>query len=176
MPNILFIVLIAISIFLCPLSKAFSKGYFHGNVIKIDALSKTFTLRISGKPVTFDASNPSFKGYRGLDDIKTGDWVNVMYTKEGIKIIKSTASYIKEKPLTEKDTVKHKKTKNRIERVRTPGNSFRDVDNNKDGKITPVELSVIIPKLTIQQFKDYDKNGDGSLDPTEYLAVIKGRQ
>jgi Ca2+-binding EF-hand superfamily protein len=49
--------------------------------------------------------------------------------------------------------------------------SFRDIDNNKDGKITPIELCVIVPDLTLQKFKEYDKNKDGCLNESEFNAV-----
>jgi hypothetical protein len=52
---------------------------------------------------------------------------------------------------------------------------FRDVDNNKDGKISPVELTVIFPDLTLQQFREYDKNGDGFLDEPEFRAAKRSR-
>ncbi len=52
---------------------------------------------------------------------------------------------------------------------------FRDVDNNKDGKISPIELSVVFPDLTMQKFKEYDKNGNGFLDESEFRAAIKSR-
>jgi hypothetical protein len=52
---------------------------------------------------------------------------------------------------------------------------FRDVDNNKDGKVSPVELTVIFPDLTLQQFREYDKNGNGSLDESEFRAAKRNR-
>lgn len=52
---------------------------------------------------------------------------------------------------------------------------FRDVDNNKDGKVSAVELTVLFPDLTLQQFREYDKNGDGVLDEPEFRAAKKNR-
>ena len=49
--------------------------------------------------------------------------------------------------------------------------SFKDIDNNKDGKITPIELCVLVPDLTLQKFKEYDKNSDGCLNEREFSAV-----
>ncbi len=51
--------------------------------------------------------------------------------------------------------------------------SFADVDNNKDGKISPVELGAVLPSVTIEDFKRYDRNGDGFLDASEYKTVRK---
>ena len=45
---------------------------------------------------------------------------------------------------------------------------FKDIDNNKDGKITPIELCVMVPDLTLQKFKEYDKNNDGCLNEREF--------
>jgi len=52
---------------------------------------------------------------------------------------------------------------------------FWDVDNNKDGKITAIELTVLYPDLTLQQFREYDKNGDGFLNEQEFRAAKKYR-
>ncbi len=55
------------------------------------------------------------------------------------------------------------------------GTEFKDVDENEDGKISPVELSVIIKNLTIKQFKEYDKNNDGYLDKSEFDTIWQGK-
>jgi len=60
-------------------------------------------------------------------------------------------------------------------RDRPRSSEFRDVDNNKDGKVSAVELTVIFPDLTLQQFREYDKNGNGSLDEPEFRAAKKYR-
>ncbi|HOE16583.1 MAG TPA: EF-hand domain-containing protein [Syntrophorhabdaceae bacterium] len=60
-------------------------------------------------------------------------------------------------------------------RDRPMTSEFRDVDNNKDGKVSAVELSVIFPDLTLQQFREYDKNRDGVLDEQEFRAAKRSR-
>ncbi len=49
--------------------------------------------------------------------------------------------------------------------------TFGTVDNNKDGKISPVELCVVIQDLTMEEFRSYDTNGDGFLDQKEFKRV-----
>jgi Ca2+-binding EF-hand superfamily protein len=51
--------------------------------------------------------------------------------------------------------------------------SFAEIDNNKDGKISPVELSTVMPSVSMESFKQYDRNGDGFLDMNEYRSVRK---
>jgi len=60
-------------------------------------------------------------------------------------------------------------------RDRPRSSEFGDVDNNKDGKISAVELTVIFPDLILQQFREYDKNGDGFLNEQEFRAAKKNR-
>jgi Ca2+-binding EF-hand superfamily protein len=55
--------------------------------------------------------------------------------------------------------------------MKTDGKSFADVDNNKDGKISAIELSVVIPGLTMEQFRQYDKNHDGYLNKAEFEQI-----
>ncbi len=160
-------------------SIVFSKSHINGQVIRINADSNTVILRIGNKPVNLDISNASFSGYRSINDIKTGDWLRISYTSSGVKISRSSQkqSDVKQNELTEEKIKRNKKQRMmaRFERPKTPGYSFRDIDNNKDGKITPVELSVIMPNITMEKFKEYDKNGDGYLDASEYLEVLKNR-
>ena len=60
-------------------------------------------------------------------------------------------------------------------RDRPMTSEFRDVDNNKDGKVSAVELTVIFPDLTLQQFREYDRNSDGVLDEQEFRAAKRSR-
>lgn len=58
-------------------------------------------------------------------------------------------------------------------KCRISSGHFKDVDNNKDGRISPVELAAVINDLTMHDFKKYDRNGDGYLDEAEYRMVKK---
>ena len=59
---------------------------FVGKVTMIDAS----LIQVKGKKgsVTFDASNPEFRGYRAIGDVMAGDTVAAKYTKDGIIITK----------------------------------------------------------------------------------------
>jgi hypothetical protein len=146
---------------------------FVGEVIKMDPAARSMTLRSGGITVSFDISNPVLQGYGSVTAIRKGDRVGAGYTADGIHITK--LSKIAEKGGAERTastTVETPKKQLRIaRRIRTDGTSFTDVDNNKDGKISPVELSVIVPGLTIEQFRQYDKNHDGYLDKAEFEQI-----
>jgi Ca2+-binding EF-hand superfamily protein len=45
------------------------------------------------------------------------------------------------------------------------------VDNNKDGYISPIELCVLFPNLTMEQFRQYDTNRDGLLSKAEFDQI-----
>jgi hypothetical protein len=147
---------------------------FVGEVVSVDLVARSMTLRSGGSKVNFDISNPVLQGYGNLAGIKKKDRVRARYTADGIHIAKSSAIAGK----SDSDTVAApapvqtpKKPLRIARRVKTDGKSFTDVDNNKDGKITPIELSVIIPNLTLEQFRQYDKNHDGYLDKVEFEQI-----
>ncbi len=177
--NILLIVFLFTSIISFTPSYVFSKNYINGQVIKVNVDSNTVILRIGGRPINLDVSNASFKGYGNINDIKTGDWLKIVYTPLGARVLKSSKkqSEVKQTEVIEEKVTRKKKQRlqAKFERPKTQGYSFRDIDNNKDGKITPVELSVIMPNITMEKFKEYDKNGDGYLDASEYLVILRNR-
>lgn len=149
---------------------------FVGEVVKVDTESRSMTLRSRGNTVSFDISNPLLQGYGSIAGIKKGDRVGVGYTTDGIRIVKSPKIAVEaggEKAVVEKvpSVQKGKKPSPFARRMNTDGKSFADVDNNRDGKITPIELSVVIPNLTMQQFRQYDKNHDGHLDRAEFEQI-----
>jgi hypothetical protein len=160
-----------------------SKGDFIGTVTRVNMVSKTITVSNKGMAVTFDVINPILNGYKNLEQIKAGDKIAVSYTGDGIRITKSTGmrSIIRQeaaKPVSESAKPKYESAKTNKARPvrikeRTNSKQFRDVDNNNDGRITPAELSAVIPNLTIEDFKRYDRNGDGCLNEAEYNAIDK---
>ncbi|MCX5807309.1 MAG: EF-hand domain-containing protein [Proteobacteria bacterium] len=159
--------------------KAKSKGDFIGTVTKVNVASKTITVRNKGIIVTFDVINPVFKGYKSLEQIRVGDKIAISYTGDGARITKGTDIALRQETIRpQPEPVKQKykpagTNKGRPVRVieRTNSLHFRDVDNNSDGRITPVELSAVVPNLTVEDFKKYDRNGDGYLNESEYNAI-----
>jgi hypothetical protein len=120
-----------------------------------------------------------------VSDIKVGDRVSLGYIPNGIAIAKGESFPEELKPQTVADDIsskarvkKPKQTAtNRSAPVRVKYKvnrlSFADVDNNKDGKISPVELGCVLPSVTMEDFKKYDRNSDGCLDANEYKSVRK---
>ena len=149
---------------------------FVGEVLKVDAASQSMTLRSGGKTVSFDISNAVLQGHASVAGIKKGDRVGAGYTTDGIHITKLSKIAVQagpEKAFGEGVPSVHKPKKPSLfaRRTRTDGKSFADVDNNKDGKISPIELCVVIPNLTMEQFHQYDKNHDGHLDKAEFEQI-----
>ncbi len=157
--------------------KARGGSSFIGVVVGVDETTKTISLKGRGRIITFDASSPTFRGFRGLEDVRVGSYAAVSYTKVGTRISKATKGEAVMGPerTDERPTAARKESKKRIARVQEKGIGFSDVDENKDGKITPVELSVVVSDLTMERFKEYDKNGDGCLSQSEYGLVKASR-
>ena len=168
---------------------AFAQGKkpaFVGVVTQVDPAGKTIAVKAGAALVTFDASNPVFRGYKSLEQVKKGDRIAVSYTAEGVRIARAGAAEREQareaaRPAPEAAKPQSQATRtakiNRARplRVRERSNSveFNDVDNNGDGKISPVELGAVLPDLTVERFKTYDRNGDGSLSNSEYNVVKK---
>ena len=144
-----------------------------GQVLKVDINARSMTLRSGGSMVNLDISNPVLQGYGSVTAIKKGDRVGAGYTANGIRITKlpRTGGLPEESLPTPSSVQKPKKPSPFARRMNTGGKSFADVDNNKDGKITPIELSVVIPDLTMEQFRQYDKNHDGHLNRAEFEQI-----
>jgi hypothetical protein len=113
------------------------------------------------------------KSGQKLEDFRMGSYIAVSYTADGIRISRSSKNEAVSEVVRQTPVSGRKEVRTRAPRVRAKGTGFGDVDENKDGKITPVELSVVIGSLTMKQFKEYDKNGDGCLSESEYRAVPK---
>ncbi len=144
-----------------------------GEVLKVDIDARSMTLRSGGRMINLDISNPVLQGYGSVTAIKKGDRVGAGYTANGIRITKlPRIEGLPEKNVPAPPSVqKPKKPSPFARRMNTDGKSFADVDNNKDGKITPIELSVVIPDLTMEQFRQYDKNHDGHLNRAEFEQI-----
>ncbi len=162
---------------------------FSGTVTHVDPETATLSIHNKGKTISFDMSSPILMGYQSTREIKKGDTVSVGYTQLGLQIRKGMFSTTHpetttqaekratpKKTTTKADTAKPRKNGPiRMKEIKNP-TSFQDIDNNKDGKITPIELCVMIPGLTIQKFKEYDKNGDGCLNESEFMAIKRNNK
>jgi hypothetical protein len=156
-------------------TQALSAG-FTGMVTNVNVNVQTITVKESGKTVTFDVSNPVLKGYRSVTAIGIGDRIEIAYSRQGVTItrISGKPSRVYTETPRSKPEVRKSKKEGRTRVVfRTRGTDFSDVDENQDGRITAVELSVIIPDLTRDLFKSYDINSDGYLNRSEFKAVRK---
>ena len=131
---------------------------FYGEVTNVDATAKTLTVKTKKDVVTFDLAKATFKGYKDISEIKVGDKAAVKYSKDGINVKKIAAA----KPAKEKKEKPAAKKK-----------GFKDIDANKDGKVTIEELTVIFINVTPEMFKQFDKNGDGVLDEKEFGDASK---
>ena len=148
-----------------------SKPNFVGEVVNVDIQSRTMTLRNGRNLINFDISNAVLKGFGSLTDIKRGQTVGVRYLPDAIHVEKTTASAASASAV---ETTKKQQTTKKPQfsrRVKTDGLSFSDVDNNKDGYISPIELCVPFPNLTMEQFRQYDTNHDGRLDKAEFGQI-----
>lgn len=149
-----------------PKPKPKPKGVFIGTVSAVSADTKTVTVDSKyGTPgekgsVTFVLNNPAYKGYKSCEEIQVGDKIAVKYTKEGIEV----------KQLAGKKPEKAKKELKKDKKVKK---DFKDLDANKDGKITIEEMVIVFVTLTPEQFKELDKNNDGALDKDEYQKGLK---
>jgi hypothetical protein len=159
------------------------KPVFSGRVVRVDPHAGVLSVSGRGGTVTFDVSSPMLSGFKTLSDIRPGDPVGVSYTETGVRVIK-LASLPKAQPSEEKaavgaktpKTAEQPRTVKKLQRRQvavTGGTSFEDADVSKDGKITPVELSVVIPDVTMERFRRYDKNGNGYLDRSEFSEAIR---
>lgn len=148
-----------------PKPKPKPAGYY-GEVANVDVAAKTLTVKTKKDAVTFDMANAKFKGYKDASEIKVGDKVTAKYSKDGIDVKRIAAV----KP------AKEKKEKPAVEKKAKPAakkKGFKDIDANKDGKITIEELTIVFVNVTPEMFKQFDKNNDGALDEKEFKDASK---
>lgn len=145
-----------------------SKANFVGEVMSVDLQSHIMKVRSGGTVVNFDISHPVLKGFDSLFSIKKGQAVGIRYLPDAIHIERVSALPAPAATATKAQPDKKPKF---ARRQKSDGLSFSDVDNNKDGSISPIELCVIIPGLTMEQFKKYDTNRDGRLSKAEFEQI-----
>jgi hypothetical protein len=147
-----------------------------GKVTRFDPSSRILSIRSNGGTVTFDVSGAVLRGYRAVQDIRKGDTVEVTYTSTGVRIVRCSEgrnAVAGKGPRRSRDG-KHAKTVGRLQRRQPKGDGlkFEDSDVNKDGKISPVELSVVIPDITMIRFRGYDTDHDGCLNRSEFTKAM----
>lgn len=154
--------------------KTKQKVDFSGIVTRVDPATAILSIYNQGKTITFDMSRAILIGYQSTREIKKGDRISVGYTQYGLQIHKGILAVTHRKTVPQKTAGGSGAGKTRKNALtwwkhnnKNP-KSFRDIDNDKDGKVTPIELCVLIPNLTLQKFREYDKNGDGCLSETEF--------
>ena len=157
-----------------------ARSGFSGRVVQVNTPSETFSVRGGQNMITFDASNPVLSGYRALSDMRVGDRVAVSYTPDGIRVARlmEGSRGAPGEPGRKAVGAEPQKGQPRLSRLlrrvpRSTGSGFDDVDANKDGKITPVELSTVIPDITLDRFREQDTNRDGFLNRAEFARAVK---
>ncbi len=144
------------------------KPNFVGEVVRVDLESHIMTVRSGRTMINFDISHAVLKGFDSLFAVKKGQAVGIRYLPDAIHIEKMTAQPPLASPAPKAQADKKPKF---ARRQKGNGLSFSEVDNNKDGSISPVELCVVIPNLTMEQFRQYDTNHDGRLSKSEFEQV-----
>jgi hypothetical protein len=145
-----------------------SKPNFVGEVMSVDLQSHIMKVRSGGTVVNFDISHAVLKGFDSLFSIKKGQAVGIRYLPDAIHIEKMSGLPAPAATATKAQPDKKPKF---ARRQKSDGLNFSDVDNNKDGSISPIELCVIIPGLTMEQYKQYDTNRDGRLSKGEFDQI-----
>lgn len=156
--------------------KTKQKVDFSGTVTHVDPGTAILSIRNQGKTITFDMSKAILIGYQNTGEIRKGDSISVGYTQYGLQIRKGIFAVTHKETVPQKTTIGGNTTKTQKSALAwwkdsRNSRSFYDIDNNKDGAITPVELCALIPDLTLQKFREYDKNADGFLSEAEFNTV-----
>jgi hypothetical protein len=140
-----------------------------GVVQTVDLVSKTVGVKSGKQVIVFDAKNARLKGYGSLGEVSRGDTVTVAYRPQGVSIAKVQGGNQRSAPPA-------KAGRGQMRRLVTGerGHSFEDADENNDGRISAVELSTVVPGLTLERFRQYDKDSDGYLSRKEFGEVWSG--
>ena len=155
-----------------------------GGAVQVNVPADMFSLKENGSTVGFDASTPVFSGYRSLSDVYTGDRVAVFYTVDGLRVTKLLERLApvergevqtERQPAAEAPAGKQARAMGRLikREKKGDGTGFSDADVKKDGRISPIGLSVVIKDVTMDEFRQYDKNHKGYLDKAEFLEAVK---
>lgn len=171
--------------------RATYKMTFTGNVTTIDPIKRTISIKTKDQYLSFDLIDPVLRGYNTVSDIKISDVVSLAYVPKGTAIAKGETFPedlmgetvpdqivpARSRMKTSRNSSSSRSSSNHAAPVRVKYKvnrlTFGEIDNNKDGKISPVELGTVLPSVTMEEFKKYDRNGDGGLDEKEYKAVKK---
>ncbi len=157
---------------------------FAGTVASVDPGTAVISVRNQSKTISFDMSKSILIGYRDIGEIRQGDRISVGYTKYGLQIRKGSFAVTRQEampaPVKTYDqkpaTAAKPKPGIPIRMVSTANkNTFSGIDNDKDGKLSPIELCVLKPDLTLETFRQYDSNGDGFLSQQEFRSARLGR-
>ena len=149
---------------------------FRGKVLEVKLSSRIIVIRDGENTVRFDASNPVFSGYRSLSDVKACDVIALSYTTKALKVTKVEGKAACPPGGMPDLSPRKKDVKGLYRRPKQDDvGSFDGADVNKDGRLTPIELSVIIPDLTMDKFRQYDKKGQGFLDMEEFDEIMRSR-
>jgi hypothetical protein len=167
---------------------------FSGRVEKVDVERNIMSVKGKGGTANFDVSEPILYGYRSLLEISTADVVGISYVESGIRIRRIQNGKISStEVLYGGKTSRHPlsanlqsvpqflpRTSSSRKLQRQPSTeslgSFEKADVNKDGRLSPVELTAVMKDLTMEEFKQYDKNRNAFVDKKEFADAVKDQR
>ena len=168
-----------------------------GRIENVDLDKGILVVRMRGGAANFDLSTPVLIGYHSVSEIGVGDVVDIRYVENGIRIArieKGRRPSIEVRPLakpaekpkplpsveprTPPQPLPPAASPRKLQRRHSETNhdTFEYADANKDGRLSPVELTTVIKDLTMEEFRRYDKNRNNSVDRSEFLEAVKDRK